>query len=197
MHYKSVIAMLLVSFLVLRASTIRAQSQPINLNGGLQAQVGTVGRDKTFHALTVSMTLMNKGKNTIYLLLLTGHGYPNAVDNSGAAFAYETAGGVAVCPLLNATPQCIGVPDIIQGQTPPLQAWMELDPDSSPVSLNFQLYLATVQESHGSLASFSCIFAYRAVSDPVRDGGLTESQKRQQINLVNLSFPSTPVTQEQ
>ena len=195
MSYKATIAILtslVLSFT--KASATEVQSAPINLNGGLQAQVLSVGRDKTLHHLTASMTLQNKGKNTIYLLLLFGPGNPSADDNTGAGFNYQGSSGVPVCPAFGSIPSCIGVPDIIRGQTPPLQSWMEIDPDTS-AALNFQLY--TGQESHGPLASFSCTFAYRVVSDPVRDDTLTEEQKRQRIHVMNLSFPSTTISQEQ
>lgn len=72
---------------------------------------------------------------------------------------------------------------------------MELDPDTSPATLNFNLN--SNQESHGPLASFSCTFAYRVVSDPMRDDTLTDKQKRQQIHLMNFSSPLTHVTQEE
>ncbi len=178
-----------------KASKTQAQGQPINLNGGLQAQVVSAGRDKTFKNLTASMTLTNKGKNTVYVLLLTGSGYPKAIDNTGTTFLYGSVGGIPVCPS-TVEPQCIGVPDVING-TPPLQNWLELDPGTSPATLNFQLFIPYAYESHGSLASLSCTLAYRTVSDPTRDDALTDKQKRQQIHLMNLSFPMTPVFQQE
>jgi hypothetical protein len=70
MHHKSLVGVLLASFSFMRALPAQAQSQSIHLNEGLQAQIVSVGRDRTFHNLTLAMTLTNKGKNTIYLLLL-------------------------------------------------------------------------------------------------------------------------------
>jgi hypothetical protein len=175
MQHKSIVTVLLASLSLIRALPTQAQSQPEKFNGGLEAQIVSVGRDKTFHRLTVSITLMNKGKNTIYVLLLPYDSPPKAVDNTGAAFAWPSASGVPSC--LAHDSQCIGVPNIIQYYTPPLQSWMELDPDTSPATLNFQL--SDNDESHGLLASFSCVFAYRVVRDPRRDDMLTERQKRE------------------
>jgi hypothetical protein len=196
MRYKTVIAEMLASLSFIWVVPTFGQSQAIHLNGGIQAQLVSVGRDKTFHYLTVSMTLANTGKNTIYLLLLPGvpSTGPKAQDNAGSTFVYRSASGIAICPSYDTT-WCIGVPTVIQGGTPPLQSWMELDPNTSPVTLNFQL--STNQDSQGPLASFSCTFASRVVSDPRREDTLTEKQKRDRIHLMNLSFPPTPVTQEQ
>jgi hypothetical protein len=194
-HHHGTVATLLAAFLFMQALPTQAQSPPKKFNGGLQAQIVSVGRDKTFNHLTVSITLANQGKNTIYLLLVRGTGTPKAVDNMGADFGYESSSGIAVCPLFEATPWCIGKPDIKNGQTPPLQAWTALDPDTSPITLNFALFVN--RESHGHLASFSCTLASRVVSDPARDDTLTDSERREHIHMINISLPPTPVNQEQ
>lgn len=196
MSGKTIVTLLSLLPLLLRPSSTHAQSDIINLNAGLQAQVLAVGRDKTFHYLTVSMILVSKGPNTIYLMLLESSGSPSAVDNAGATFSFESVSGVPICPVKNDTPTCIGVPNIIQDKTPPLQNWMELDPNTSPVTLNVTLFIPTAQESHGRLVSFSCTFASRVVSDPRQDDTLSETQKRRTIHVINLSFPPMPVTQE-
>jgi hypothetical protein len=196
MSRKSLVGWLLTLFSFMLTVPTFGQRPPIHLNAGLQAQLVSAGRDKTFHYLTVSMTLANTGKNTIYLLFLPGSSSSGskAQDNAGSTFYYQSASGIAICRNTD-TPTCIGVPAVIQGVTPPLQSWMELDPNTSPITLNFQLY--TLQESHGPLASFSCTLAARVVSDPSRDDTLTEKQKRDRIHLMNLSFPPTPVTQQE
>src|SRR5215469_4757308 len=107
MHQKAMAAMSLASLSLAFTSPAGAQTQPINLNAGLQAQVLLVGRDKNFSSLTLSMTLINKGKNTVYLLFLRASGDPHAVDNTGASFYYQDSSGVPVCPSQN-TPECIG-----------------------------------------------------------------------------------------
>jgi hypothetical protein len=194
MRYTAVAATMLVCSLVQVLPT-RAQTKSIKLNGGLEAQVASIGRDKTFHELTVSITLANRGKNTIYLLLLPGvpSTGPKAQD-AGITFFYMGSSGVAICGS-SSTAACIGIPRIVDTETPPLQSWTELDPDTSAVTVNFQL--GTSHESHGHLASFSCAFAYRAVSDPKMDDTLTETQKRERIQTMNLSLPPTPVVQEE
>jgi hypothetical protein len=52
-------------------------------------------------------------------------------------------------------------------------------------------------ESHGPLVSFACTFAYRVVTDARRDDTLTETEKRERIHLMNLSFPPTAITQQE
>lgn len=184
MSYKLIIALFFVTLFLMQGPPISAQSQPLMLNGGLQGQILSIGRDRTFRNLTVATTLTNRGKNIIYLLLLSGpHNQITAQDNAGAAFVYQSSsGGVPVCPSFD-MPTCIGVPNIVQGETPPLQAWLRIDPDTSPVMLDFHLFAVT-QESHGPLASFACTFAYRQVSDPGQDRILPERIKRQLINIM-------------
>jgi hypothetical protein len=190
---KAVVGIVLASFSLMHIFSAQAQNQPINIDGGLQERVVSIGRDKTFRNLTVTMTLENKGKNTFYLLLLHGHGYPSAVDNAGASFWYQSGGGIAPCPSLSML-SCIGVPDV-NAETPPLQAWTELDPGDPPITLTFALS-AYPSESHGAMASFSCILAYRLVNDPKRDADLTEKEKRQKIQTKNISSQLILINQE-
>jgi hypothetical protein len=70
MHYNAVVARLLASLPLMCTFPAQAGSPPINVGGGLQARVVSIGRDKTFRNLTVTMTLENKGNNIIYLLLI-------------------------------------------------------------------------------------------------------------------------------
>lgn len=192
MRDEAIVTTLILGCLLNLLLTAPVQAQIRKLNGGLEAQIASIGRDKSFHSLTVSMTLANKGNNTIYLLLFAGYNSPKATDSTGAAFAYRSSSGAPICTL--SEPWCIGVPNVIQTLTPPLQNWLELDPDTSPIALNFQLY--SNQESHGHLASFSCTFAYRVVADTGRDETLTERQKRDGIQTMNLSVPPMPVAEE-
>ena len=93
---------------------------------------------------------------------------------------------MAVCQD-SVTSRCIGVPDVVPNITPPLQAWTELDPGDGPVTLTFDL-TPTTQESLGPLASFVSILAYRLVTDPRRDGDLSDKEKRQQIHTRLMIF---------
>jgi hypothetical protein len=191
MRHKAVGMMMSTVFSLILVLPTQAQTEARKLNGGLQAQIVSVGRDKTFSELTVSMTLANTGKTTIYLLLLPGAPSTGPKATSGGVtFFYESASGVAICPSFDAA-TCIGVPNMMGA--PPLQIWTELDPETSPITVNFHLH---GWESHSHLASFSGTFAYRVVSNPGIDGTLTETQKRKQIQTMNLSFPPTQVVDE-
>lgn len=188
--------MLLISLLLIPSSATQTQAQPIKLaSGGLiQPQVLSIGRDKTFRNLTVTMTIENKGKNTIYVLLIPADFMsPKAVDNTGANFRFVSGSGIAICPD-SVTRRCIGEP-VNPSITPPLQSWTELDPDN-PITLNFALTTTTSEESHGPLVSFSSLLAYRVVSDPVQDDLLSDTQKRQQIHTRSFGTPMTHVTQQ-
>jgi hypothetical protein len=187
MHYNAVVARLLASLPLMCTFPAQAGSPPINVGGGLQARVVSIGRDKTWN-LTVTMTLENKGNNIIYLLLIPeGYRSPRAVDNTGVDFRNVSGSGMAVCQD-SVTSRCIGVPDVVPNITPPLQAWTELDPGDGPVTLTFDL-TPTTQESLGPLASFASILAYRLVTDPRRDGDLSDKEKRQQIHTRIMMFP--------
>jgi hypothetical protein len=188
MHYNAVVARLLASLPLMCTFPAQAGSPPINVGGVLQARVVSIGRDKTYRNLTVTMTLENKGNNIIYLLLIPPVGYrsPRAVDNTGVDFRYVSGSGMAVCQD-SVTSRCIGVPDVVPNITPPLQAWTELDPGDGPVTLTFDL-TATTQESHGPMGLFASILAYRLVTDPRRDGDLSDKEKRQQIHTRLMIF---------
>lgn len=195
MYYNAVVAMFVALLSLMCAFSAHAGSALINVGGGLQARVVSIGRDKSFRNLTVTMTLENKGKDVIYLLLIPeGYRSPRAVDNTGVDFRYVNGSGIAACEY-SVTSQCIGVPDVVPNITPPLQAWTELDPGDGPVTLNFDL-TSTSQESHGPMASFSSLVAYRLVSDPSRDNDLSDKEKRQQIHTRNLSSQLTLINQE-
>src|ERR1700730_988651 len=109
MHYNAVVARLLASLPLMCTFPAQAGSPPINVGGGLQARVVSIGRDKTWN-LTVTLTLENKGNNIIYLLLIPeGYRSPRAVDNTGVDFRNVSGSGMAVCQD-SVTSRCIGVP---------------------------------------------------------------------------------------
>jgi hypothetical protein len=154
----------------------------IKLNGGLEGEIVTVGRSKDRHELSVSMTLSNKGKNAIQLLLLSTS---FATDSTGASFSGDPGNtkGITLCNISPST-ECI--------KMSPIQTYTQIDPDTS-ITANFKLH--SYENSTGPLASFSANVAYRIIDNPVAENGLTEDQQRKQVHVMSWSFPPTPVVE--
>jgi len=161
-----------------------SSSGQIKLNGGMEARVNFVGRSKDHGQATAALTLMNKGRNTFYLMLV---GPVSAVDNTGATFNLTQTSGVAVCPWVGATTQCVDQSNRL------LQSFTQVDPDTD-ITINFSLH--GNGSSKGPVMSFSSVFAVRTVPDPIRDATLSDTQKLSGIRTMNVSFASIPVTDE-
>jgi hypothetical protein len=127
---------------------------------------------------------MNKGHNTFYLMLV---GPVSALDNTGGSFSLIQASGVAVCPWVGSTIQCVDQSSRL------LQSYTQVDPETD-ITINFSLHGSG--SSKGPVMSLSSVFAVRIVPDPIRDAALSDSQKLSGIRTMNVSFASIPVTDE-
>jgi len=184
----SMVIILVCALFLPTASTAGAAPQTIDLNAGLQGRIISIGRSPSNpRYVSVSLSLANTGKNTFYLLL-TGDSTSVGVDNTGGSYAYTQISGIARCPA-SSVRVCIGVPAVTQGSTPRLEEWTELDPNTSPITVNFQLI--TLNNDPGPLLSLSGTLAYRTVANPMEDDTLSDAQKRG----LNFSFPPMPVAQ--
>ncbi|HEV8413050.1 MAG TPA: hypothetical protein VGQ49_05620 [Bryobacteraceae bacterium] len=164
------------------------QSRIVKLNGGLEAEILTLGRDTLGYNLTTSLRISNKGKSTAYLLLI---GNPVATDNTGGVFNnVDNLSGIASCRNVDYG-LCIGAPKVVEGLTVPLQGYTQIDPDVE-ITINLRL---NGSGSKGPLVSLSANVAYRLVSDSLKDETLSDLDKRKQLKLMSLSFPATSVTE--
>ncbi|HSZ74005.1 MAG TPA: hypothetical protein VK779_04230 [Rhizomicrobium sp.] len=183
-------AMFVAALAMAVTSAAKAAPPVVQLNDGLEARLNYIGRSPEQSVLSVSMTLTNKGRSIVYLLLAGDP--PAATDNAGGMYRLNGGAGIAECPQMtsNWIPDCIGT-KTIDSNTAPLNVYEQFNPGKS-VTLNFELRGSA---SKGPLASFSALFAYRSVTDPTRDATLTDEQKRKQIQMLNVSFPPTEVTE--
>lgn len=167
-----------------------AEGQLIKLNGGLEAEILALGRDKSRQHVTVSLKLSNAGQN-IAFLALSFDPAPVANSNTGGHYviSMQSVSGIAKCGNVPAA-ECMGSGAPIHAL--PFQSWTELDPGTNTV-INMVLFGGG---NTGPLMSFSASVLYRLESDTVKDDTLSESQKRQQVRSMSLSFGPTLVVDE-
>jgi hypothetical protein len=173
-------------------STAFAQTRTVKLNGGLEAEILSLGRSKEHDRLTVHIRIRNLGKNTAELLLVRNPLV--ATDNTGGAFDRpETVSGIAVCNNGGwPSAACLGIPRA-SDYTVPLQGLTQLDPNPDPgAGITVNLLLAG--HGDGPLVSFSANVFFRLVADPIKNATLTDAEQYRQFRLMSLSFPSMPVT---
>jgi len=172
------------------AGVVGAQPAPVKLNAGLEADILSLGRSADHRYLTISMKISNKGKDTVYLMLV---GREMATDNKGGVFdSRSNIAGIAECGYLGREPAaCVGIPKGTNPPPQPMQAYTEIDPDRDIV-VNFRL---SGSASDGPLVSFAARMAYRVVSDPQKDATLDEADKQKGVRMMSLSFPPRTVTE--
>jgi hypothetical protein len=190
--------LMLVPLMAQDPSATRAPGRAVKLNGGLEAEVISIGRSKDHRSLTISVLLSNKGKNAAYLLLA---GTPIVNDNTGTTFnLLDQVGGLAYCPKsanTRWTPStCVGLGGDT-GPTTPIQGFTQLDPNPDPnagITINFYFRIIGGGESTGPMVSLSADILCRFVTDPVKDATLTDKEQYRQFRLMTLSVPAVPVT---
>jgi len=176
----------LVAAVALLPEPSMAAGPVLKLNAGLTAEILALGRD-AHQRLTISMKISNNGPDIVYLLLLTNPP-PFATSNTGETYYSNLSNpsGIAVCLTTNYA-GCIGLPP--SQLVAPFSSWTEIDP-TTDIVVNFVLGGSS---GNGPLVSFSANLAYRTVSNRVTDDTLSDSQKRQQVRTMTLSFPPMPV----
>jgi hypothetical protein len=169
-----------------------AQTRPVKLNGGLEAEIVSLGRTKDQLHVTVQLRIRNLGKNVAEVLFIRTSAV--ATDNTGGIFSTpENVSGIAVCSNGNGAPSnCLGIPEKV-GTTVELQNFTQIDPNPDPdaeITINLRLY----GQGDGPLISFSANLFCRFIADPVKDATLSDSDRYRQFRIMSLSFPSMPVT---
>jgi hypothetical protein len=163
-----------------------AQGVTQKLNGGLEASVLNIGRNRDHNRLTVSLRIANRGTSTAYLLLVDR---PMAIDNKGGVYnGLQSVAGIARCDNGSWAPSnCLGYPEH-PNWVVPLQSFTQIDPSSDPnagIVVNF----AFGGQGDGPVVSFSAHIYLRLVSDPLRDETVPEATKYKQFHMMTLSFP--------
>jgi hypothetical protein len=164
----------------------------VKLNGALVGEVSAVGRNASGNNVTASMKLTNTGNSVIYLMLAGDD--PVAFDSAGTKINFRQVGGLTKCNLSSSAHlgDCMGITQGNQPNAVPLQTYTEVDPGAS---ITVQFHFDTSTPSRAPLISMAANLVYRVVANPQADDALTDSQKRQQLRVMNLSFQDVPVTE--
>lgn len=188
-----VVAMCLATTQIAVAQTSPPPARPtVKLSGGIEATITVVGRDKGGNNISIGMQLENKGKLPIAIGLIGP--VPTATDNAGITYFMTSFSGATACRelVVNYTSMCILGEEVSGYRYPiPLQAFTQIDPGTT-ANLTFGL---NGRQGNGTLLSFSSVFAYRTIADPLKDETLTEPERRKQIRTLNISFPAFPIQQ--
>jgi hypothetical protein len=180
---------ILVSCLLLVAGAA-AQAPTVDLNGGLQARIISLGRDRG--VLSVGVKITNPGKDYAFILLF---GEPSAFDDAGGRFGIVHAvTGVAYCPGPGTNPPttrlCVGLPRV-DNNLFPLQGYTVIDPGKS-VNAHFSF---NGGGDKGERISLTVEMAYRFVkeADLAQDVDVPDQRKLKTLRFGTLSFdPTSP-----
>ncbi len=196
------LARLFVTFLliVVAAGAQKVEAIPtVELNGGMQAQILSLGRDTKSMGrpmLTATVKIANNGKDYVSLLLF---GSLSAVDNAGGRFdVVRSVAGVAYCPGPQTNPPstrlCVGIPRVEDQYLFPLRGYSEIDPGKA-ITIHFALSSSS-PVSKGDKISLSVEMAYRLVSDLTTDADVPDKQKLKLLRFSTLSFEPVAVTEK-
>jgi hypothetical protein len=169
----------------------------VPLNGGLEAELLSMGRTKDHHGLTVQFKIRNLGKYTADLVLVQNPVV--ATDNTGGLFnelSDRSVSGIALCRNNMNFPQsqCISAENkqyhiALQG------GFTRLEPNPDPrggITVNLRL----IGESNGPLISFAANLFVRFITDPTKTTALSDEEQYKQFHMMSLSFPLLQVTDE-
>jgi hypothetical protein len=181
---------ILASCLLLVAGAA-AQAPTVELNGGLQARIISLGRDRG--TLSVGVKITNTGKDYAFILLF---GEPSAFDDAGGRFGIVHAvTGVAYCPGPQTNPPstrlCVGLPRVDDHNLFPLHGYTEIDPGKS-VNAHFSF---NGGGDKGERISFTAEMAYRFVKEAelAQDADVPDQRKLKALRFGTLSFdPTSP-----
>jgi hypothetical protein len=166
----------------------------VKLSGGLEASLPAgIGRSQNSHNVTVVLSLENKGKAAVQLALVGPT--PFAVDNAGTSYTMTSFSGAGACRELGVhyIPMCIVGTEVAGMKIPiALEAFTQIDPGATAI-LTFGL---NGREGSGNQMSFSSVFAYRVISDPLADETLSEADRRRQFRTLSVGFPPHSITQQ-
>jgi hypothetical protein len=177
-------------------ATFKADVIAVTLNGGLKAQLVSVGRDTGARpVINAVVKITNAGKDYAFLMF---YGSVSAIDEAGISFEppSEAVTGVGYCNTVPAE-RCIGKPDMTLAFSP--QSYTLIEPGNS-VTAHFRLVAspgAAGKASRGNV-SLSAQYGYRLVkaADMEKDADIGDAQKLRQVRTGNMSFPPAPVAEK-
>jgi hypothetical protein len=192
LNHQRLATVLIAAALLAFAAHDSAAATQVKLNGALVSEVSAVGRNAGGSNVTASMKLTNTGSSIIYLMLAGDD--PVAFDSAGTKINFRQLGGLTKCTVLSSAQlgDCMGIIPTNQLHMVPLQTYTEIDPGAS---ITVQFHFETSTPSRAPLISMAASLVYRVVANPQADDALTDSQKRQQLRVMNLSFQDVPVTE--
>jgi hypothetical protein len=180
-----VLLLMLISTLIFLSTHVCAEDQnktiTVKINGGMEAEIDPIGRNKDGDVVTVAMTLCNKGEKTFYLSHL---GPAKAQDNAGGVYTLHVPFDVSGVGYIEGNWQNINDQEKIKK----IQGLTKIDPKTN-ATLNFTLKGA---KSKGSLMSFSTVLVARSVDNLIADKTLSDEKKIKDLYLMNVSFRSIP-----
>lgn len=184
------------AILALAVSAVAQKPQDfpkVELNGGLEAQMLSLGRSGNGHRpdLNSAIKITNAGKNTAFIMF---YGEPSAIDDAGVKFdRFKSLSGVAYCTT-NPSGLCVGLPRLDEHNLFPLRGYTEIDPGKS---VTLHLTLSTnAFDSKGDQISVTAQMAYRLVADMDKDAQLTDAQQFKTVRIGTLSFDPAPFSPE-
>ena len=188
-------ARLIASCLLLVATAAAQETPTVELNGGMQGQLLSLGRQG--YGLTAAVKIANKAQDHVFVLLF---GAPSAVDDAGVRFdVMQAINGVAFCrgPAINPpSPRlCVGLPTVDDENLFPLQGYTEIEPGKSAT---VNTTLASTSMSKGERVSLSAEMAYRLVkeADLAKDCDVPDKQKLKALRFGSISFGPVAVKQK-
>jgi hypothetical protein len=159
------------------------QSRVSDMNGGLRAQVFSLGvnTEGPRPVLSATVKITNTGQDHVFLFFM---GAPSAVDDNGVKFdRFLSLDGAAYCDVQPAR-LCAGIPT--DQRAYPLNGYTEIDPGKSiTVIISLTTFTHISKGDHFSLAGE---IGYRLVGDTSKDVELSDKQKLKQVHIGNFSF---------
>ena len=158
------------------------ENPPVDLNGGLQAQIVSVGMNTKWPlhpTLTMSIKISNKGKSTAFLLL---YGEPSMIDDAGGKFDIRSVTGVAYCPGPQSNPQPSALcrrSACTDGNTFSPRGYTQIDPDRSITATFFAIGAGNT----GTNLIFSEDIGYRLINDAAKDADSSDAESSSKSSL--------------
>jgi hypothetical protein len=184
------------AILVLAVAAVAQKPQDfpkVELNGGLEAQMLSLGRSGNGHRpdINSAIKITNTGTSTAFIMF---YGEPSAIDNAGVKFdRFKSLSGVAYCSTIPAG-LCVGLPRLNEQLLFPMRGYTEIDPGKA---VTLHLTIGTLAfDSKGDQISVTAQMAYRLVADMDKDAQLTEAQQFKTMRIGSLSFEPMTVTEK-
>jgi len=181
----ALLALLFAAGLCQAPASSAADTAATRLNGGLEATINWAARDQTTGRTAISATIINTGRQIVYLAHI---GPILVVDNGGTSYKLPAISGVTDCSGWGGGEECLK--NTLKNDAKFVNSLTQIDPNV-PITMNFTF--ASGREP-ATVVSLATVFVVRFVDDPLRDDTLTDEQKVRQLKRMNVSFPAATIT---